>query len=67
VHYLSVEHNVPLRAIRELGAGSDFPDANNKTREDRKENRRVDVKIYQLDVSGQAQAAEATPTAVSAQ
>jgi outer membrane protein OmpA-like peptidoglycan-associated protein len=66
VHYLAVEHNVPLRSIRELGAGSDFPDANNKTREDRKENRRVDVKIYQLDVSGQAQAANNTTPATSA-
>src|SRR5271155_1837648 len=50
VHYLAVEHNIPLRSIRELGVGSDFPDANNKTREDRKENRRVDVKIYSLDL-----------------
>jgi outer membrane protein OmpA-like peptidoglycan-associated protein len=54
VHYLAVEHNVPLRAIRELGAGSDFPDANNKTRAARKENRRVDVKIYGLDLNGSA-------------
>jgi outer membrane protein OmpA-like peptidoglycan-associated protein len=67
VHYLAVEHNIPLRSIRELGVGSDFPDANNKTREDRKENRRVDVKIYTLDVTGTgAQASNATP-AVSAQ
>jgi len=57
VHYLAVDHNIPLRSIRELGVGSDFPDANNKTREDRKENRRVDVKVYQLDVTGQAQSA----------
>ncbi len=28
VHYLAVEHNIPLRSIRELGVGSDFPDAN---------------------------------------
>jgi outer membrane protein OmpA-like peptidoglycan-associated protein len=68
VHYLAVEHNIPLRSIRELGVGSDFPDANNKTRQDRKENRRVDVKIYQLDVTGQAQsAANATPSVASAQ
>jgi outer membrane protein OmpA-like peptidoglycan-associated protein len=68
VHYLAVEHNIPLRSIRELGVGSDFPDAANKTREDRKENRRVDVKIYQLDVTGQAQsAANAVPANVSAQ
>jgi len=68
VHYLAVEHNIPLRSIRELGVGSDFPDATNKTREDRKENRRVDVKIYQLDVTGQAQsAANTVPANVSAQ
>lgn len=54
VHYLAVEHNIPLRSIRELGAGSDFPNADNKTRAARKENRRVDVKIYQLDVTGQS-------------
>jgi outer membrane protein OmpA-like peptidoglycan-associated protein len=67
VHYLAVEHNVPLRSIRELGVGSDFPDANNKTREDRKENRRVDVKIYQLDVTGQVQASNVVPAIASAQ
>jgi len=68
VHYLAVEHNVPLRSIRELGVGSDFPDANNKTRDDRKENRRVDVKIYMLDVTGQGtQASNALSTATSAQ
>ena len=53
VHYLAVEHNVPLRSIRQLGVGSDFPDADNKTRAARKENRRVDVKIYSLDLTGQ--------------
>ncbi len=67
VHYLAVEHNIPLRSIRELGVGSDFPDANNKTRDDRKENRRVDVKIYMLDVTGQAQASNAAPASNSAQ
>ncbi len=54
VHYLAVEHNIPLRAIRQLGVGSDFPDADNKTRAARKENRRVDVKIYNLDLGGTA-------------
>ncbi len=56
VHYLAVEHNIPLRSIRELGAGSDFPNADNKTRAARKENRRVDVKIYTLDITGQSPA-----------
>jgi outer membrane protein OmpA-like peptidoglycan-associated protein len=68
VHYLAVEHSIPLRSIRELGVGSDFPDANNKTREDRKENRRVDVKIYALDISGtQAQAANTSSAPIQAQ
>src|SRR4029077_4705355 len=30
VHYLAVEHNIPLRSIRMLGAGSGFPTAGNK-------------------------------------
>jgi outer membrane protein OmpA-like peptidoglycan-associated protein len=63
VHYLAVEHSIPLRSIRELGVGSDFPDADNKTRDARKENRRVDVKIYSLDVTGQAQSANNTAAA----
>jgi outer membrane protein OmpA-like peptidoglycan-associated protein len=63
VHYLAVEHNIPLRSIREVGAGADFPDANNKTRAARKENRRVDVKIYLLDVTGQSPAESSMNTA----
>jgi outer membrane protein OmpA-like peptidoglycan-associated protein len=64
VHYLAVEHNVPLRSIRELGVGSDFPDADNKTSAARKENRRVDIKIYSLDLTGEgATAAQNSPSA----
>jgi outer membrane protein OmpA-like peptidoglycan-associated protein len=51
VRYLTVDKNVPLRAIHDVGVGSDFPDATNKTRAERKENRRVDVKVYTLDLS----------------
>lgn len=63
VHYLAVEHNVPLRAIRELGVGSDFPEADNKTTAARKENRRVDIKIYTLDLNGDAATAQNAPPA----
>ena len=52
VRYLAVDHNVPLRDIRQLGIGSEFPNAINKTKMDRKNNRRVDVKIYALDMTG---------------
>ena len=61
VHYLAVEHNIPLRSIRELGVGSDFPDADNKTSAARKENRRVDIKIYTLDLNGDGATAQNSP------
>jgi outer membrane protein OmpA-like peptidoglycan-associated protein len=54
VRYLTVDKNVPLRNVRELGVGSEFPNAENRTRAQRKENRRVDVKIYSLNLNGQA-------------
>jgi outer membrane protein OmpA-like peptidoglycan-associated protein len=54
VRYLTVEKNLPLRSVRELGVGSEFPNAENKTRAQRKENRRVDVKIYALNLNGAA-------------
>jgi outer membrane protein OmpA-like peptidoglycan-associated protein len=50
--YLSVDHNIPLRKIHDLGVGSDFPDADNNSRAARKENRRVEVRMYALDISG---------------
>jgi len=53
VRYLTVDKNVPLRNVRELGVGSEFPNAENRTRAQRKENRRVDVKIYSLNLNGQ--------------
>ena len=53
VRYLTVDKNIPLRDVRMLGVGSEFPNADNKTRAARKENRRVDVKIYALNITGQ--------------
>ncbi len=54
VRYLTVDKNIPLRDVRELGVGAEFPNAENHTRAQRKENRRVDVKIYALNLNGQA-------------
>jgi outer membrane protein OmpA-like peptidoglycan-associated protein len=62
VRYLTVDKNVPLRNVRELGIGSEFPNAENRTRAQRKENRRVDVKIYSLNLSGQPSGASSTNT-----
>ena len=58
VHYLVVRHGVPLRSIWELGAGADFPHADNQTPSARQQNRRVDVKIYSLDAETPAAAAD---------
>lgn len=54
VRYLTIDHNIPLRKIHDVGAGSEFPDADNRTRDARKENRRVDIKIYSLDLGTSA-------------
>ena len=52
VRYLTVDHNIPLRKIHDIGVGSEFPNATNKTRQERQENRRVDVRVYSLDITG---------------
>ncbi len=67
VRYLTIDHNIPLRKIHDVGAGSDFPDADNKTRAARKENRRVDIKVYTLDEAGgtPTSAVSSTSTPVS--
>ena len=55
VRYVTTKHNVPLRRIHVLGVGEDVPNADNSTREARKQNRRVDINVY-------ARAVEGTPT-----
>lgn len=65
VRYLTVEKNIPLRKIHDVGVGADFPNAVNKTRDDRKENRRVDVKIYALDMAVAGNMPQQTPSATS--
>jgi outer membrane protein OmpA-like peptidoglycan-associated protein len=52
VRYLTVQHNVPLRKINVLGVGEDDPTADNKTREGRKMARRVEVRVFSLDLGG---------------
>lgn len=52
VRYLTSQHNVPLRKISVVGLGADDPTADNKTREGRKQARRVDVKVFALDLGG---------------
>jgi OmpA-OmpF porin, OOP family len=44
--YLSVEYKIPVRNITMLGVGNAEPVADNKTRDGRKQNRRVEVKLW---------------------
>jgi outer membrane protein OmpA-like peptidoglycan-associated protein len=54
VRYLTSKHNVPLRRIHVLGLGADVPNADNSSREARKQNRRVDINVYARTVPGGA-------------
>jgi outer membrane protein OmpA-like peptidoglycan-associated protein len=52
VRYVTLKHNVPLRRIHVLGLGADVPDADNSSREARKQNRRVDINVYARAIDG---------------
>jgi len=53
MRYLTL-HDVPLRKIHVVGVGKEDPKAVNKTRTDRKENRRVDLRVYTLDLAAKS-------------
>jgi len=59
VRYLTVEKKVPLRRIHILGVGAEEPVADNKTRAGRKQNRRVELKVFALDLGGPQRAGTA--------
>ena len=61
VRYLTEVHNVPLVKIHMLGYGPDQPAQPNNTREGRKENRRVEVRILAPQLAS-AQAAQTQST-----
>jgi outer membrane protein OmpA-like peptidoglycan-associated protein len=44
--YLANEHKIPVRSITTLGSGYSLPVADDKTRDGRKQNRRVEVRLY---------------------
>ena len=46
VRYLSIKHNIALHRIFVAGFGTENQVADNKTRDGRKQNRRVELKIY---------------------
>jgi OOP family OmpA-OmpF porin len=59
VRYLTTVHGVPLRRIYRIGNGDEAPAADNKTREGRKLNRRVELKVLAFDIAEPAQTAAA--------
>ncbi|MCI0534717.1 MAG: OmpA family protein [Verrucomicrobiales bacterium] len=52
VRYLTVVKEIPLHRIHVLGAGSEAPAADNKTRAGREQNRRVELKLYVAGADG---------------
>jgi outer membrane protein OmpA-like peptidoglycan-associated protein len=44
--YLANEHKIPLRTISMLGSGYALPVADDKTRDGRKQNRRVEIRLF---------------------
>jgi len=49
VRYLTLHHKVPLHRITVIGLGPEAPTADNKSSKGRKQNRRVEVKVFSAD------------------
>jgi len=58
--YLVAEKNVPVYRIQIVGLGKDKPVNEQKTRDDRSKNRRVEVTLFSADESRQAKSAPQT-------
>jgi outer membrane protein OmpA-like peptidoglycan-associated protein len=59
VRYLTAEHDVPLRKIHVLGAGVDTLDPQ-KTRADRQQARKVEMKVYSLNLENKVMQGQAS-------
>jgi len=52
--YLTTEHKIPVRSISMLGEGYAAPIADDKTRDGRKQNRRVEVRLWVPDAGAKS-------------
>jgi outer membrane protein OmpA-like peptidoglycan-associated protein len=50
VRYLTLDRKIPLFRVNVMGYGTEAPAADNKTRDGRKQNRRVDVSLFAPDL-----------------
>ena len=50
VRYLTLDRKIPLYRVNNLGYGKENPTADNKTRDGRKQNRRVEVTLFTPDL-----------------
>lgn len=58
--YLVAQHNVPVYRIQIVGLGKDKPLNEQKTREEREQNRRVEVTLFTADTGGGEQKPQAS-------
>lgn len=49
VRYLTLQHKVPLHRVTLIGLGQEAPSADNKSSKGRKQNRRVEVRVFSAD------------------
>jgi outer membrane protein OmpA-like peptidoglycan-associated protein len=63
IQYLAAKHNIPAHKIYLVGLGKDKPVDDNKTRDGRAKNRRVDVRLMTNTVEGATPAQQQAPAA----